>query len=122
MKQAGPLPLKKRLYLVLVLAIELPPTVLPFMLRFQFEHDHVRDKRLHLLTDILRRPVAHRHMQTHIDRRQEGRMSQAIMLADIRTEHVHPLQERLIEGWQLRVLEPTLPVVCHQLIVGPQGM
>ena len=49
-------------------------------------------------------------------------MSQAIMLADIRTEHVHPLQERLIEGWQLRVLEPTLPVVCHQLIVGPQGM
>ena len=107
---------------MLVLFVEFLALGLLLVLWLQFEQRHVRDKRLHLLPDVLWRPVTRRHVQTHIERRQVGRMTQPVVFADVRTEHVHPLQECLIEGWQLRVLEASFPVVCHQLIVGAQGM
>ena len=49
-------------------------------------------------------------------------MAHAVADADIGAEHVHTLQERLIECRQLRVLEATLPVISHQLIVGAHGV
>ena len=44
------------------------------------------------------------------------------MLTDIGTEHIHALQQRLVECWQLRVFESTFPIISHQLIIRFKGM
>lgn len=48
-------------------------------------------------------------------------MAYRIVDGNIRTQHVHTLQQVLIETGQLRILESTTPIVSHQLIVCPDG-
>ena len=97
--------------------IELLTLGLSRMGGFELEHRYLRNERLKLLADVLRRPVASRHVRPIVERREQGGVADVVGAGDIGVEHIHALEQGVVEAWQLGILETTTPVVGHQLIV-----
>ena len=48
-------------------------------------------------------------------------MTHCVVDGNIRAQHIHTLQQVIIETGQLGVFETSTPIVGHQLIVGSDG-